>query len=279
MEELTLFERLQKFEAYIPQDLNQAKFFMAGVFVVLAFVLFRYFAVNSVWLVFHFLREKLKIRFFQKRYLYPKNPETTQIKFEIKWSLMTAILFSIFGVVMGLLWQNGYTQIYLSFDQYGYFYLALSWFILAVVHDFYFYVTHVLLHHPYFYKKFHQIHHESLTPTAWASFSFHPVEGLLQAMILPIICLILPLHPVVILAHLTLMTVTAAINHGGYELYPSWLIQNPVTKWWLGATHHSQHHRFYKYNYGLFFTWWDVLFKTQAPSYDQTFQQKTQIES
>jgi hypothetical protein len=38
-------------------------------------------------------------------------------------------------------------------------------------------------------------------------------------------------------------------------------------KWLIGATHHSLHHKQFKYNYGLYFTFWDKWKKTESPLY------------
>jgi sterol desaturase/sphingolipid hydroxylase (fatty acid hydroxylase superfamily) len=42
-------------------------------------------------------------------------------------------------------------------------------------------------------------------------------------------------------------------------------------KWIIGATHHSLHHKQFKYNYGLYFTFWDKLKKTESPLFDKLF--------
>jgi Delta7-sterol 5-desaturase len=243
--------------------LNSPQQFLTLFLIFTCIVILRYFLINFIWIFLDRSKNKHSSVFLKQKYLYPKDPLRAQKIFEIKWSLITAFIFGITGVIVLWLWQKNFTQIYLQIDQFGYVYLILSWFLMSVIQDFYFYITHFLLHQPWFYKKFHQIHHESLHPTVWASFSFHPVEALIQAVILPLIILFLPLHPLILVLHLTLMTITAAINHGGYELYPQWMHHSFFTRNLIGATHHSLHHRYYRYNYGLFYNWWDILFKTE----------------
>jgi sterol desaturase/sphingolipid hydroxylase (fatty acid hydroxylase superfamily) len=41
-----------------------------------------------------------------------------------------------------------------------------------------------------------------------------------------------------------------------------------VGKWFIGATHHARHHKQYRYNFGLYFTFWDRLTNTEAPDTD-----------
>jgi sterol desaturase/sphingolipid hydroxylase (fatty acid hydroxylase superfamily) len=46
-------------------------------------------------------------------------------------------------------------------------------------------------------------------------------------------------------------------------------------KWFIGATHHALHHKQFRYNYGLYFTFWDKTSKTESPLYDTLFNDKT----
>jgi sterol desaturase/sphingolipid hydroxylase (fatty acid hydroxylase superfamily) len=64
------------------------------------------------------------------------------------------------------------------------------------------------------------------------------------------------------------MTFSSVINHLDIEIYPknsgkSW------GKWVIGATHHSLHHKQFKYNFGLYFTFWDRLKKTESPGFEK----------
>ncbi|MBC7872922.1 MAG: sterol desaturase family protein, partial [Ferruginibacter sp.] len=51
------------------------------------------------------------------------------------------------------------------------------------------------------------------------------------------------------------------------EIYPQWFLKNFFLKSIIGASHHSLHHKHYKYNFGLYFTWWDKLKKTESPEF------------
>ncbi|MGV3657157.1 MAG: sterol desaturase family protein, partial [Chitinophagaceae bacterium] len=106
-------------------------------------------------------------------------------------------------------------------------------------------------------------------------FSFHPLEGLLQAIFLPLLLLLLPMHLYVVIIQLTIMTFSSVINHLDVEVYPKNFHKNLFGKWLIGATHHSLHHKQFKYNYGLYFTFWDKWKKTESPLYEQLFEAKT----
>ena len=171
-------EHFEKFESYIPFDLTEPRYLLTASAVLLGVLIFRYFLMaGAFWLLFYHFRPQR----FQQRQIYKQLPEKKIQFYEIKWSLITSIFFTLAAIIMGVMWQKGWTQIYLKFDQYSFWYLIPSLLILSLAHDFYFYVTHRFLHSDWAYRKFHSVHHNSLTPSPWASFSFHPVEGLIQA--------------------------------------------------------------------------------------------------
>ena len=143
-----------------------------------------------------------------------------QIK-EIFWSGISSILFGIIGVLMIMAWQHGMTSIYIDWNAYPLWYIPISAIGALFVHETYYYWVHRWLHHPKVYKLVHKIHHDSISTSVWTSFSFHPIESILQAIIIPIMVLIVPMHLSVLILLLMVMTVSAIINHGGVEIYPA----------------------------------------------------------
>jgi hypothetical protein len=49
---------------------------------------------------------------FEARKINKKKYKKGQFRKEIKWSLITSILFSIAGTIMDVLWQKGLTKVY-----------------------------------------------------------------------------------------------------------------------------------------------------------------------
>lgn len=120
IETLNHFEKL---ESYLPVSLLTPTNLVAAFFLVLFFVVFRYFAmVLPFWGIFY----AWKPRWALKRQIYPKLPGAKEQWFEIKWSLYTSLLFAAAGVLMGVFWELGWSKIYLRFDEYGLLYLVLS---------------------------------------------------------------------------------------------------------------------------------------------------------
>ena len=183
-----------------------------------------------------------------------------QIKRDIYWSIQSSIVFALAGTVLIKLWQAGQTSIYYEAQKYGLWYLLISLGIYLFIHDTYFYWTHRLLHR-YQFKKCHFVHHESRIPTAWTSFSFHPIEAIIQALILPVMVWLVPIHWVVLIAFLMIMSVCGLMNHLGFDFYPT-ILEKKISL--ISATHHQRHHKQVTVNYGLYFTFWDKLMKTEA---------------
>lgn len=258
--------RFETLEAYVPTPLETWEQLTLAFFVLVGFIVVRYFLlVGGFWVYFYRWRPSSIAR----RLLYPKLPGAAAQWYEIRWSVLSSLIFGAVGVLIGVLWLKGWTRIYLRFDEYGLIYLFLSPLLLALLHDAYFYWTHRWLHIPAVFRRYHRVHHESLHPSPWASFSFHPVESVVNALALPLLVVLLPLHPLVLLFHLILMTVTAILNHLGYETLPRWTLKTGIARWWISGLHHAQHHRQFNTNYALFFSFWDHWAGTENKSFER----------
>jgi sterol desaturase/sphingolipid hydroxylase (fatty acid hydroxylase superfamily) len=227
----------------------------------------RYFLVSGIFYCIFYIWFRSK---FEVRKINRKNYKKGQFKKEIKYSLISSLLFSIAGTITVILWQKGYTKVYTSTYLYGWWYLPLSLFIYMILQETYYYWLHRWMHKPVIFKVVHKIHHDSHIASPFTAFSFHPLEGLLQAIFLPALLLLIPIHYVALILLLVIMTFSSVINHLDIEIYP----KNSYTiwsKWVIGATHHSLHHKYFKYNYGLYFTFWDRIKRTESPGFKKIF--------
>lgn len=219
----------------------------------------RYFLVAGLFYLYFYVWFPQK---WKNRKINQKNYKKGQFKSEMKWSLISCLIFSLAGMLTLILWQKGYTKVYTENDLYGYWYLPASLAIFMLLQETYYYWIHRWMHIPGVFRRIHKVHHDSLVSSPFTAFSFHPVEGLLQAIFLPMLLLILPVHLYVIIVLLVIMSFSSVINHLDIEIYPSYT-KNNFGKWVIGATHHSVHHKQFKYNFGLYFTFWDRLQKTE----------------
>ena len=212
---------------------------------------------------------------WKQRKIANKSYKKDQFRKEILWSSITSVIFALAGSVLILLWQEGYTKIYVNVNDYPIWWLPLSLVIAMLLHETYYYWLHRWMHLPAVFRMLHKIHHNSHITSPWTAFSFHPLEGFSQAVFLPLLLVVFPMHPYVILTQLTIMTLSSVINHLDIEIYPANFHRHFLGRWFIGATHHSLHHKQFKYNYGLYFTFWDKWKKTESPLYDSSFRQKT----
>lgn len=184
----------------------------------------------------------------------------SQIRREIFWSLVSAVIYGIPAGVVAWGWQNhGWTQIYAAASDYPIWYLPFSVLIYLVAHDTWFYWTHRLMHRPFWFRLAHAVHHDSRPPTAWAAMSFHPWEALTGAIVIPILAFAMPIHIGALGTVLAIMTIMGITNHMGWELFPEWLVQGRLGQGIITATHHQRHHDAYRGNYGLYFRFWDKI--------------------
>lgn len=181
-----------------------------------------------------------------------------QIKREIGWSLASAAIYGIPAGLAAFAWDNwGWTQIYTDWAAQPLWYAPVSVLIYLFAHDTWFYWTHRLMHRPRWFKLAHGVHHDSRPPTAWAAMSFHPIEALTGAIVIPALVFLIPIHVAMLGAVLSVMTVMGVTNHMGWEMFPRWLVHSRLGNWLITASHHQRHHEEYRCNYGLYFRFWD----------------------
>jgi len=246
--------------------MNEIDFFDLSAVLLLTFTLFiiifiRFLIVSGVYHYTFFILFRKK---FDKRILDHTPLKKKQLFKELYWSAISGLIFAFFAISIYLLWSMGFTAIYLDINAYPLWYLPIGVFITLFIQDTYYYWIHRWMHKPSVYRYIHKIHHKSVHTSVFTAFSFHPFETVLQAVILPLIVLFIPLHFYAFLFTLLIMTISATINHAGVEIYPSGKYGKWIGKWIIGATHHDKHHRKFNYNFGLYFTFWDKWMGTES---------------
>jgi Delta7-sterol 5-desaturase len=184
----------------------------------------------------------------------------TQIGMELRWSLASA---AIYGAPAGLVawgWrERGWTLVYTDWNAWPLWWLPVSVLAYLLAHDAWFYWTHRWMHRPAPFRLAHAVHHASRPPTAWAAMSFHPIEAITGAVVIPALVFVVPIHVAMLGVVLLIMTVMGITNHMGWEMFPQRLVSSRLGKWLITASHHGRHHELYTCNYGLYFRFWDHL--------------------
>ena len=235
--------------------------FLGYVIAFFVILLIRYFITAGFFYGYYL---KVKNKKTNKKILSQRPLKKDQVKKEIYWSIISSAIFAFFGALLYWLYLHKFTAIYLDPAEYGYWYLPVSIVVVLLVHETYYYWLHRAMHIPKIYKVVHKVHHNSLSSTPWTAFSFHPWETILEALILPVILLIIPLNIYVLLFYLIFMTFSSMVNHLDIEIYPASFRRSTFGKLWIDATHHHFHHKEFTTNYGLYFTFWDRWMGTES---------------
>lgn len=186
-----------------------------------------------------------------------------QIRREIGWSLLSAAIYGVPAGIVAWGWhERGWTLIYSDPQAYPLWTMPLSLFAYLFAHDTWFYWTHRWMHRPRPFRLAHAVHHASRPPTAWAAMSFHPLEAITGAVVIPALVFLIPIHVGMLALVLAIMTVMGVTNHMGWEIFPRALVRSRIGGWLITASHHQRHHDHYRCNYGLYFRFWDRLCDT-----------------
>jgi lathosterol oxidase len=186
-----------------------------------------------------------------------------QMRREIGWSLLSAAIYGAPAGIVAWGWQaRGWTRIYTEVHAWPLWWLPVSFLAYLFAHDTWFYWTHRWMHRPAPFRVAHAVHHASRPPTAWAAMSFHPIEAVTGAVVIPALVFVIPIHVAVLGAVLATMTLMGVTNHMGWEMFPRVLVRSRLGGWLITASHHQRHHEQYACNYGLYFRIWDRLCAT-----------------
>jgi Delta7-sterol 5-desaturase len=197
------------------------------------------------------------------------SPTMISVKADIHLSILASIAFALGAAAIMSAYELGITHLYADVHQYPLWYLGLSYIIVIMLQDTYFYFLHRVLHRPSLFQWWHQGHHRSRHPTPWTSFAFDLPEAIAHLVFLIAIIFIIPLHFITLIAVLSTMTAWAVINHLELDWLPTDFPHHWCGRWFTGPAHHAIHHRQYTLHYGLYFTFWDRQLGTQSANYDR----------
>ncbi len=232
--------------------------------IPLASNLLRYFIFAGIpFLIFYIVFPEQ----FSKNKIQAKLARQKDFIREILHSVQTN--FIVAGVIMLFIFTplREYTQLYTNLTDFPLWWVPMSILLALIIHDTYFYWMHRPVHHPKLYKTVHLLHHKSVNPSPWASFSFHFLEGISEALIAPIVLCLLPIHPIALALFGLTSFLINVYGHLGFEIAPKWFRHSFLFQILNTSVHHNLHHAKFKGNYGLYFRVWDRIMKTEHPDY------------
>ena len=202
-------------------------------------------------------------------------PNAADLRREIAYSISSLCVIAALNAGILAMVVMGVFDIYEPPLEHGLAWLLLSLPLMIVWHDFYFYWTHRLLHTRWLFTRVHGVHHRSRNPSPWVAFAFHPLEALVNAMVVPIALVFVPLNEYVWAAFAIHQIVRNAHGHAAIEILPRGFARHWLGGRFVTTTHHHLHHETAQGNYGLWFTWWDRWMGTERTDYLARFDAAT----
>lgn len=149
--------------------------------------------------------------------------------------------------------------------------IALEYVLYFFLFDAYFYWLHRWMHKEPVYGWVHKLHHKSTSPNLLTTLSVNPLESVINGGFVPLFLAVFTVHD----ATMALITPTNIVMglyvHSGYEFFPRGWNRSWATKWFITATFHDQHHRYFTGNFGGYTTIWDRLCGTMRPKFEADF--------
>lgn len=151
--------------------------------------------------------------------------------------------------------------------------VAIQYALYLFMFDTWFYWLHRWMHNEPVYSYVHKLHHFSTSPNLLTTFSVNPLESVINGGFVPIfltgMAFVWPVHEQAMALIAPTNVIMGLYVHSGYELMPRWWNRSWATKWFITATFHDQHHKYFRVNFGGYTTLWDRICGTMRPKYEE----------
>jgi sterol desaturase/sphingolipid hydroxylase (fatty acid hydroxylase superfamily) len=224
------------------------------------------FAVSvwlGLWVILAGVLKDRKIR--------PDKPPARQLVTEFLISIRSVTIFSTIGLIPFVLEKVGWLPGAALAASWGPVWFWTSLVLMIVGHDAYFYWAHRAMHDPRLFRRFHRRHHLSHNPSPFTAYSFDLGEAAIMGSFVPLWVLLVPTPWPAVGLFVLHQIVRNTLGHSGYEVMPAGRNGRPLIDWLTTTTHHDLHHSQARWNYGLYFTWWDRWMGTEHPDYHAHF--------
>ena len=208
--------------------------------------------------------------FFKARKIQPKGFKWKIFRQE---AVVAVVTLAISGTVLGFgqtwLRKNGY----ITFQQgpAEWWVIALEYAAYWIGFDTWFYWLHRWMHKEPVYTWVHKLHHHSTAPNLLTTLSVNPLESLVNGGFVPLFLAAYSVHPETLALIGPTNIVMGFYVHSGYEFLPRWWNRSWATKWFITATFHDQHHKYFTCNFGGYTTVWDRICGTMRPKFEADF--------
>ena len=128
------------------------------------------------------------------------------------------------------------------------------------------------MHNEPIYSKVHKLHHLSTSPNLLTTLSVNPLESFVNGGFVPLFTALFTVHSETMMLIGPTNIIMGLYVHSGYEFLPRWWNNSWATKWFITATFHDQHHKYFTGNFGGYTTIWDRICGTMRPKFEQDFE-------
>ena len=188
--------------------------------------------------------------------------------------LFSAINVTFSGALLGgsLTWLMANGWISVEKSPAAWWVIALEYALYFFAFDTWFYWLHRWMHNEPVYTWVHKLHHFSTSPNVVTTFSVNPLESLINGGFVPLFVTLFTVHDTTMALIAPTNVIMGIYVHSGYESLPRWWNRTWLSKWFISATFHDQHHRYFTCNFGGYTTIWDRLCGTVRPKFEADFE-------
>jgi len=150
--------------------------------------------------------------------------------------------------------------------------IALEFALYFLAFDTWFYWLHRWMHKEPAYRLVHKLHHLSTSPNLLTTLSVNPLESLINGGFVPLFVAAVTVHQDTMALIGPTNIIMGFYVHSGYEFFPRWWNRTWASKWFITATFHDQHHKYFNWNFGGYTTIWDRICGTVRPKFEADFE-------
>ena len=211
---------------------------------------------------FFILQREFFDEFFPNLKIFKKNATKKQVRLEMKNSAISIGIINLMAFGVYEAYHLGALQLNDKVPSFWPIIFTLQFFIMHTLHDAYFYWTHRWMHEIKWMRPWHFTHHQSHVPTPFSAFNFSWQEASIHGLFFVLISLLIPMHWAVFSYFYAFLFWINVFGHMNFDFWPQGLYRWAYGSLFMTPTHHSFHHEYNKYNYGLYYRFWDDFCET-----------------
>ncbi len=208
--------------------------------------------------------------FFKARKIQPKGFRLKTFRNE---AIFAVINVAASGILIGgsTTWLTNHGFISINKEAASWWVIGLEYLAYFVLFDTWFYWLHRWMHKEPVYTWVHKLHHFSTSPNLLTTLSVNPLESFINGGFVPLFVSLITVHQETFALIAPTNIIMGLYVHSGYEFLPRWWNKSWTTKWFITATFHDQHHKYFTVNFGGYTTVWDRLCGTMRPKFEADF--------